>query len=196
MEKKFTENEKKTYEYIKQCIEEGYPPSIREICAHCGFRSTSTAHRAINSLTDKGLLEKADNLKRAIRLAGSAVIKVPLVGTVTAGEPITAIENISDYIDFNPAKSYDGELFALKVRGNSMINAAILNGDIVIAEQTASVENGEIAVILVENERATVKRFYKEDGWYRLQPENDTMQPIYTDSASILGRVVAVIRYL
>ena len=195
MEKNFTENEKKTYEYIKQCIEDGYPPSIREICIHCGFKSTSTAHRAINSLTEKGVLQKIDNLKRAIRLAGSPTLKVPLVGTVTAGEPITAIENITDYIDFNPPKNFEGELFALKIRGNSMINAAILNGDIVIAEQTDSVRNGEIAVILVENEKATVKRFFKEDGWYRLQPENDAMQPIYTDNASILGRVVAVIRY-
>ena len=196
MNGKITETEKKTYEYIKQCIEEGYPPSVREICAHCGFKSTSTAHRAINSLTDKGLLEKADNLKRAIRLAGAKVMKVPLVGTVTAGMPITAIEQISDYIDFNPSKSYDGELFALKVRGDSMINAAILDGDVVIAEQTPEVDNGEIAVVLVDGEEATVKRFYKENGGYRLQPENDRLEPIYTNDAAILGRVVAVIRYL
>ena len=196
MVKKISETERKTYEYIKQCIEEmGYPPSVREICAHCNFRSTSTAHRAINSLTEKGYLRKKDNLNRAIGLAGSAGLKVPIVGTVTAGVPITAIEHISEYIDFNPARSYDGDLFALKVRGDSMINAAILDGDTVIAEQTDTVENGEIAVVLVDGDSATVKRFFKEDGHYRLQPENDTMEPIITDSASILGRVVAVIRY-
>ncbi len=197
MNKKITETERKTYEYIKQCIEElGYPPSVREICAHCSFKSTSTAHRAINSLTEKGLLKKKDNLNRAIGLAGSANVKVPLVGTVTAGMPITAIEQITDYIDFNPGRSYDGELFALKVRGDSMINAAILDGDTVIAEQTDTVENGEIAVVLVNGDSATVKRFYKENGHFRLQPENETMDPIITANASILGRVVAVIRYL
>ena len=196
MVKKISETERKTYEYIKQCIEEfGYPPSVREICAHCNFKSTSTAHRAINSLTEKGYLRKKDNLNRAIGLAGSAGIKVPLVGTVTAGVPITAIEHISEYIDFNPARSYDGELFALKVRGDSMINAAILDGDTVIAEQTDTIENGEIAVVLVDGESATVKRFFKENGHYRLQPENDTMEPIVTDNAAILGKVVAVIRY-
>ena len=173
----------------------GYPPSVREICAHCNFKSTSTAHRAINSLSEKGYLKKKDNLNRAIGLAGSAGIKVPLVGTVTAGVPITAIEQITDYIDFNPDKTYSGKLFALKVRGDSMINAAILDGDTVIAEQTDTIENGEIAVVLVDGESATVKRFFKENGHYRLQPENDTMEPIVTDNAAILGKVVAVIRY-
>lgn len=193
---KITENERKTFEFIKERLQEGYPPSVREICAHCGFKSTSTAHRAIKSLTEKGLLEKQDNLNRAIRLAGQSAMKVPLVGTVTAGIPITAIEEITDYIDFNPPKNYENQLFALKVRGESMINAAILDGDIVIAEQVPTVENGEIAVVLVEGDSATVKRFYKEDGHYRLQPENDAMEPIITDEAAILGRVVAILRYV
>lgn len=193
---KITENERKTFEFIKERLQEGYPPSVREICAHCGFKSTSTAHRAIKTLTEKGLLEKQDNLNRAIRLAGQSAMKVPLVGTVTAGIPITAIEEITDYIDFNPPKNYDNQLFALKVRGESMIKAAILDGDIVIAEQVPTVENGEIAVVLVEGDSATVKRFYKEDGHYRLQPENDAMEPIITEEAAILGRVVAVLRYV
>jgi repressor LexA len=193
---KITENERKTFEFIRERLQEGYPPSVREICAHCGFKSTSTAHRAIKALTEKGLLEKQDNLNRAIRLAGQSAIKVPLVGTVTAGTPITAIEEITDYIDFNPSKHYDNQLFALKVRGESMINAAILDGDIVIAEQVPTVENGEIAVVLVDGDSATVKRFYKENGHFRLQPENDTMEPIITNDASILGRVVAVLRYM
>lgn len=195
MNDKISESERKAYEFIKQRIEEGYAPSVREICAGCGFKSTSTAHRAIRLLTEKGYLEKQDKLNRAIRLAGQTAVKVPLVGTVTAGLPITAIEQISEYIDFNPPKNYSNELFALKVHGESMINAAILDGDIVVAEQVPVVENGEIAVVLVDDDSATVKRFYKENGHYRLQPENDSMDPIITDNAAILGRVVAVIRY-
>lgn len=197
MNEKLTENERRTYEAIKQVLQEGgYPPSVRELCAICGFKSTSTAHKAIQRLTDKGYLEKTNNLNRAIRLPGNGSMKVPLVGTITAGEPITAIENITDYIDFNPTRSYDDELFALKVRGESMINAAILDGDIVVVEKMSVVENGEIAAVLVDGDSATVKRFYREDGHYRLQPENDGMSPIITDNAAILGKVVAVIRYL
>ena len=193
---KLSENEKRVLEYIKQRLEDGYPPTVREICSEFGFKSTSTAHRYIASLTEKGLLEKASNQNRAIKLVGSNGVKVPLVGTVTAGQPITAIEEITDYLNFQPERHYTNPLFALKVRGESMINAAILDGDIVIVEQVPVAENGEIVVALVENESATVKRFYKEDGHFRLQPENDTMEPIIVDEVKILGRVVAVIRYI
>lgn len=193
---KLSENEKKVFEYIKQRLEEGYAPSVREICAEFGYKSTSTAHRYINSLRDKGLLEKGENQNRAIKLVGSRGMMVPMVGTVTAGVPITAIEEITDYISFVPNKNYQNQLFALKVRGDSMINAAILDGDVVIAEQVPVVDNGEIAVCLVDGDSATVKRFYKENGHYRLQPENDTMDPIYSDNVAILGRVIAVMRYI
>lgn len=193
---KLTENERKVFEFVKQRLEEGYPPTVREICTQFGFKSTSTAHRYIASLTEKGLLEKGANQNRAIKLVGRQGTMVPLVGTVTAGMPITAIEDITDYISFHPARRYANPLFALKVRGDSMINAAILDGDIVIAEQISVVENGDIAVCLVDGESATVKRFYKENGHYRLQPENDTMEPIIADEVSILGKVVAVIRYI
>ena len=193
---KLSENEKKVFEYIKQRIDDGYAPSVREICAEFGYKSTSTAHRYINLLRDKGLLEKEDNRNRAIRLNASRSTLVPLVGTVTAGKPITAIEDIAGYISFVPNKNYSGQLFALKVRGDSMINAAILDGDVVIAEQMPVVANGEIAVCLVDGDSATVKRFYKENGGYRLQPENDTMEPIYSDNVAILGKVVAVVRYI
>ena len=193
---KLSENEKKVFEYIKQRIEDGFAPSVREICAEFGFKSTSTAHRYINSLKDKGLLEKGENMNRAIKLTGTRQTLVPVIGTVTAGQPITAIEDITGYISFVPNKNYSYPLFALKVRGDSMINAAILDGDVVIAEQVPVVANGEIAVCLVENESATVKRFYKEKGGYRLQPENDHMKPIYSDTVSILGKVVAVVRYI
>lgn len=193
--RKVTENEKMVFEFIKDRIEEGYPPTVREICAEFGFKSTSTAHRYINNLTAKGLLEKGNNQNRAIRLTGGNGMKIPLVGTVTAGIPITAIEEITDYISFQPARHYSNPLFALKVRGESMINAAILDGDMVVIEQTPYAENGDIVCALVDNESATIKTFYKEDGHYRLQPENDTMDPIIVDEVSILGKVVGVVRY-
>lgn len=194
--RKVTENEKMVFEFIKDRIEEGYPPTVREICAEFGFKSTSTAHRYINNLTAKGLLGKGNNQNRAIRLTGGNGMKIPLVGTVTAGIPITAIEEITDYISFQPARHYSNPLFALKVRGESMINAAILDGDMVVIEQTPYAENGDIVCALVDNESATIKTFYKEDGHYRLQPENDTMDPIIVDEVSILGKVVGVVRYL
>lgn len=194
--RKVTENEKMVFEFIKDRIEEGYPPTVREICAEFGFKSTSTAHRYINNLTAKGLLEKGNNQNRGIRLTGGNGMKIPLVGTVTAGIPITAIEEITDYISFQPARHYSNPLFALKVRGESMINAAILDGDMVVIEQTPYAENGDIVCALVDNESATIKTFYKEDGHYRLQPENDTMDPIIVDEVSILGKVVGVVRYL
>lgn len=194
--RKVTENEKMVFEFIKDRIEEGYPPTVREICAEFGFKFTSTAHRYINNLTAKGLLEKGNNQNRAIRLTGGNGMKIPLVGTVTAGIPITAIEEITDYISFQPARHYSNPLFALKVRGESMINAAILDGDMVVIEQTPYAENGDIVCALVDNESATIKTFYKEDGHYRLQPENDTMDPIIVDEVSILGKVVGVVRYL
>lgn len=194
--RKVTENEKMVFEFIKDRIEGGYPPTVREICAEFGFKSTSTAHRYINNLTAKGLLEKGNNRNRAIRLTGGNGMKIPLVGTVTAGIPITAIEEITDYISFQPARHYSNPLFALKVRGESMINAAILDGDMVVIEQTPYAENGDIVCALVDNESATIKTFYKEDGHYRLQPENDTMDPIIVDEVSILGKVVGVVRYL
>ena len=194
--RKVTENEKMVFEFIKDRIEEGYPPTVREICAEFGFKSTSTAHRYINNLTAKGLLEKGNNQNRAIRLTGGNGMKITLVGTITAGIPITAIEEITDYISFQPARHYSNPLFALKVRGESMINAAILDGDMVVIEQTPYAENGDIVCALVDNESATIKTFYKEDGHYRLQPENDTMDPIIVDEVSILGKVVGVVRYL
>ncbi len=193
---KVTENERKVFEFIKSRVEEGYPPTVREICSHFGFKSTSTAHRYIKTLTAKGFLEKGDNQNRAIRLVGGSGMLIPLVGTVTAGTPITAIEYVSEYISFQPARNYSQPLFALKVRGESMINAAILDGDIVVVEQTPYAENGDIVVAMVNGGDATVKTFYKEDGHFRLQPENDTMDPIIVDEVDILGKVVGVIRYI
>ncbi|MBQ8781307.1 MAG: transcriptional repressor LexA [Oscillospiraceae bacterium] len=190
------EKERRVYEYVKERVEYGIAPSIREICAALSIKSTSTAARYVNNLVDQGVLEKVDGCNRAIKLAGRGATKIPLVGTITAGQPITAVQDITDFINFHEAKNYSGELFALKVRGESMINAAILDGDIVVVEECASVRNGEIAAVLVNGEEATVKTFYKEDGHYRLQPENDTMDPIIVDECEIIGRVVAVMRYM
>lgn len=190
------EKQKRVFEYVKSRMEDGFAPSIREICAALDIHSTSTAARYVNNLVAEGYLEKVDGCNRAIKLAGKGAVKVPLVGTITAGQPITAVEDITDYINFHEPKSYAGELFALKVRGESMINAAILDGDIVIIEKCPVVKNGEIAAVMVGGEEATVKTFYKENGHYRLQPENDTMDPIIVDECEIIGRVVSVIRYI
>lgn len=192
------ERDMAVFECLKQGAQDGFVPSVREICHELGIRSTSTVHRCIQKLSEAGLIEKqGKNLNRAVRLKGDERgVKVPILGTVTAGQPITAIEDITGYLNFNSKKHYDGKLFALKVRGESMINAAILDGDTVIVEQTQTAENGEIVVALVGGEDATVKRFYKEDGHIRLQPENDEMEPIILPDAAILGRVIAVIRYL
>ena len=188
------EKAKEIYKYIQSRIDDGYAPTVREICSALGIRSTSTVHRYIRLLVSEGYLDKMDNQNRAIKLHGRSAVKVPLVGTVTAGMPITAIENITDYLSFMPEKHYSGELFALNVRGESMIDAGILDGDIVIVEQCETAYNGEIVVVMVNGDEATVKRFYKENGGYRLQPENQTMEPIYVREATILGRVVALLR--
>ena len=177
-------------------MEDGFAPSIREICAALGIRSTSTAARYVNSLVAEGYLEKVDGCNRAIKVAGKGAVKIPLVGTITAGQPITAVEDITDYINFHEQKNYAGELFALKVRGESMINAAILDGDIVVVEKCSTAENGDIVAAMVNGGEATVKTFYKENGHYRLQPENDTMDPIIVDECEIIGKIAAVIRYL
>lgn len=191
------EKDRRVYEYVKSRLDGGYCPTVREICRQLGFQSTSTAHRCLCRLVDAGLLEKqGDNLNRALKLAGGESVQVPVIGTVAAGRPITAVEQIEGYIGFKPDRSYAGELFALKVRGESMINAAILDGDTVIVEQTPCAEDGEIIVALTDDGEATVKRFYREDGHFRLQPENDSMEPIILDSVSVLGKVVAVLRYI
>lgn len=179
--------------YIRDRIDDGLPPSVREICAALDIKSTSTAHKYLGELQERGLIEKSSHLNRAITLPDDRSIRVPLVGTVTAGQPILAVEEIEGYIPFRSRSLHSKDLFALRVRGESMINAGILNGDIVIIRRTPAAENGDIVVALVEDE-ATVKRFYKEAGHYRLQPENDTMEPIIVDSVSILGRVISLVR--
>ncbi len=185
----------KVFEYIRSRLTEGYSPSVREIMDAMDFRSTSTAHRYIEMLVNEGLLEKTNNLNRTLRLPNSATAPVPVIGTVTAGKPITAYEDITGYIGFETDGYDPAELFALRIRGESMINAGILDGDIVIVYKTDYAENGDIVVAMVDHEEATVKTFYKERGHYRLQPENDTMDPMIFDEVEILGRVIGLKRY-
>ncbi len=198
MKRQDDELKKRIYDFIADSLrKEGIPPTVREICRYCGIKSTSTAYQYINRLAEEGLIEKPAGKKRAITLPSatmqSGVSYVPLVGKVAAGTPILAIENIDGYIPFSGG--YDsGELFALTVSGDSMIEIGMYDGDTIICKQASTAYNGEIVVALVDDS-ATVKRFYKENGHFRLQPENSSMEPIIVDSVSILGKVIAQIRF-
>jgi len=189
------DKEIEVFNYIKSRLSDGISPSVREIMEAMGFRSTSTAHRYIEALVHEGLIEKTGNLNRTLRLPNCGTTSVPIMGTVTAGQPITAVENITGYVGFEAQGIDPEELFALKIRGESMINAGILDGDIVIVERTQYAENGDIVVAFIDHEDATVKTFYKEEGHFRLQPENDTMDPIILDEVEVLGKVIGLKRY-
>lgn len=190
------DTQQKIYEFLCERSQCGVPPSVREIGSAVGLRSTSSVQANLDALEEAGYIERDPLLKRSIRVLGQAenVTSVPLLGTVTAGMPILAVEQIEGYIAYNGRVSRDKSLFALKVRGESMLWAGILDGDIVIAEKTPVAANGEIVVAMIEDE-ATVKRFYKENGHFRLQPENDAYEPIITNEVIILGKVVAIYRY-
>ena len=194
--KPLSKSQQKIYDYLVECSEEGRVPSVRELCTATGLKSTSTVHLHLNTLEEKGLIEREHGVNRCIKVVGvgEKSVNVPVVGRVAAGEPILAVEQIEGYIPYTGRVSRDKPLFALKVRGESMLWAGILNGDIVIAEKTPYAANGEIVVAMIEDE-ATVKRFYKENGHFRLQPENDEFEPIITNEVVILGKVVALIRY-
>lgn len=189
-----TKSQQLVYDYLCSTMaERAVPPSVREICAATGLRSTSTVHSHLKSLAALGYITRDAGLNRSIHIVGASAAKqVPILGKVTAGLPILAVEDIEGYIPY-PDKS-GKELFALHVDGLSMINAGILDGDYVIAEKTPVAENGEIVVGMIGDE-ATVKRFYKEKGTFRLQPENPDFEPIISDEITILGKVIAVIRY-
>lgn len=196
------EKEKQIYDYIYDSISrDGFSPSVRDIQNHLGIKSTSTVHAYLSKLEEKGYIQKENGKSRTLRIEnmkGSLQhsVKVPLLGKVTAGMPILAVENFEGYIDFptmNRSYTYN-ELFALKVMGESMIEAGILDGDIVVVKKELTADNGQIVVALTE-EGATVKTFYRENGHFRLQPENSSMEPIIVDEVYILGRVVSVMRY-
>ncbi len=196
-----TEKEREMYEYIVKVMEENsYAPSVRDIQNALGIKSTATVHAYLNKLEEKGYIQKEQGKSRTLRVgteqqASSGMMRVPIVGQVAAGLPIVAEQNCEGYVDFCPPRSFArAELFALRVKGESMIEAGIMNGDIVIVSRTSYVENGDIAVVLLDEE-ATVKTFYRENGVFRLQPENREMKPIITKEVYILGKVIANIRY-
>ena len=184
----------KIYDYIRDCLlNEGFSPTVREICEELDIKSTSTVHYYLKILSEKGYIIKDDLKKRTIKLPTANNMAVPLLGTVTAGNPITAIQEIEEYIPVFNLKGDSKDYFALHVMGDSMINAGILDGDIVIVKRTPACRNGEIVVALIDDS-ATVKRFYKEKDHIRLQPENDDYDPIIVKEMTILGRVVSLIR--
>jgi len=188
------------YEYIKQQVAlKGYPPSVREICQAVNLSSTSTVHGHLSRLEKKGLIRRDPTKPRAIELLMESPIKkemvdIPIVGKITAGEPILAQESIEDFftLPLNFVKS-NAELYMLKVSGESMIEAGIFDGDLAIIEKTSTASNGDIVVALIENE-ATIKRFFKEDGYIRLQPENSSMTPILVKDCKILGKLAGLYR--
>lgn len=196
--------EQRVYDYLKEKIaSQGYAPSVREICADLNIKSTSTAHMYVERLASKGLINRENGKSRTMILAENEEIRksegnsynVPIIGQVAAGTPILTAQNFDGYIGFSSEKKYQPNLlFALHVKGDSMKDVGILNGDIVIVEKREYADNGEIVVAMIDDE-ATVKRFFKENGRYRLQPENTEMQPIYANEVSVLGKVVADIRY-
>ncbi len=197
---KITQKQQEILEYLKkEIISRGYPPSVREICEAVDLRSTSSVHSHLETLERNGYIRRDPAKPRAIEIVDNNFnltrksVSVPILGSVAAGMPLLAVENVEGYFPIPIEYMPNTETFMLHVKGESMINAGILDGDIVIIRRTPAAENGDIVVALVEDE-ATVKRFYKEAGHYRLQPENDTMEPIIVDSVSILGRVISLVR--
>ena len=198
---KLTKKQEAILTYIRDCIKEkGYPPAVREICAAVGLSSTSSVHSQLKNLEDKGYIRRDPAKNRSIeiideeyRIISPEIENIPIVGTVTAGEPILAVENITGYFPISPDYLTNNQTFMLKVRGESMINAHIMDGDILIIEKRNTAVNGEIVVALLDDS-ATVKRFFKEDGHIRLQPENDSMDPIIVQDCMIIGRVLGLFR--
>ena len=193
--KELTKSQKKVYDFLKERISYGVPPSVREICAATGLKSTSSVHLHLKTLEELGYISRDAGLNRAIHIEGcEQAAQVPILGRVTAGMPILAVEEVEGYLPFSAEHCRGKELFALRVQGESMINAAILDGDYIIAERTPAASDGDIVVALIEDE-ATVKRIYYEKDRVRLQPENPAFEPIYSENVVVLGRVVAVWRY-
>ncbi len=184
-------SQQKIFDYLKECPT---PPSIREICQATGLKSTSTVHAHLKKLEELGYIERNGRLNRSVRLTGTEdTTAVPLLGTVTAGLPILAIEDIESYIPFPKNQSRGRELFALHVRGESMRDIGIMDGDIIICEKTPTAQNHDIVVALLGDE-ATVKEYFKEEGYFRLQPHNPEFEPILVDEVVILGKVISLLR--
>jgi len=194
---KLTKSQQKVYDYLVGRTDDGTAPSVREICEATGFKSTSTVHAHLNSLEKLGLINRKSGCTRAIRVLGEEktpkTAAVPIIGTVTAGLPIYAYEDNLGYVAVDESIKRGRELFALKVKGDSMINAGILNGDTAVFVRQSAAENGDIVAALL-GEEATVKRFYKDKDVVRLQPENPLYEPIISDDVQILGKIVTLVR--
>lgn len=200
---KISAKQQEILEYIKsQILERGFPPAVRDICEAVHLKSTSSVHSHLETLEKNGYIRRDPTKPRAIEILDDSfnftrreMVNVPIVGRVAAGEPLLAEQNIEEYfpipMDFMPNR----QTFMLKVKGESMINAGILDGDYVLVEERKTAHNGEMIVALVDD-GATVKRFYKEEGIIRLQPENDTMEPIIVPDCTILGKVIGVFRFM
>ncbi len=201
MNDSITQKQEKVLDYIKSTIDEkGYAPSVRDICADVGIKSTSTVHSYLKKLTAAGLIEMDDSISRSIRLpaAGhkddSDIVEIPIVGTVAAGSPILAVENIEDTFSLPSHYAGDSTVFMLKVQGESMIEAGVMPGDLILVKQQSTAQNGDIVVAIIEDE-ATVKTFYKEKDHIRLQPENSSMDSIIVkDDIYIAGKVIGLFR--
>ena len=200
---RISKKQQEILDYMKnEILNRGFPPSVREICEAVNLKSTSSVHSHLEALEKNGYIRRDATKPRAIEiiddnfnLARREVVNVPLVGTVAAGQPILAVENIETYFPVPAEFMPNEQSFMLRVKGDSMVNAGIFDGDQVLVKQQTSAENGDIVVALVEDS-ATVKTFYKEDGYYRLQPENDYMDPILVqDNLQILGKVFGVFRF-
>ena len=199
-----TSRQKEILAYIKDTLRaKGYPPSVREIGFAVGLRSSSTVHSHLTKLEEMGLLRRDPTKPRAIEVLGETswrqehFLPIPLVGRVTAGAPILALENIEETYPLPTSLiGTDENVFMLTVQGDSMVNAGILNGDYVLVRKQKNANNNDIVVALIDQEEATVKRFFKEKDRIRLQPENDYMSPIYSRNVSILGKVIGIFRML
>ncbi len=199
---KISAKQKEILEYIKsQILERGFPPAVRDICEAVHLKSTSSVHSHLETLEKNGYIRRDPTKPRAIEILDDSfnfmrreMVNVPIIGRVAAGEPILAEQNIENYFPIPMEYMPNSPTFMLKVRGESMINAGILDGDMVLVEQISTARNGEMVVALIED-GATVKTFYKEDGHIRLQPENDTMDPIIVVDVQILGKVIGIFRF-
>lgn len=200
---KITDKQREILEYIKaEILNRGYPPAVREICEAVKLKSTSSVHAHLETLEKNGYIRRDPTKPRAIEIVDEnfnltrrEMVNVPIVGKVAAGEPILAVENIENYFPI-PAEFMPNEpTFILQVQGESMINAGILDGDYVLVQQQPTANDGDMVVALVDDS-ATVKTFYKENGYYRLQPENDFMDPIIVPDCTILGKVIGVFRFM
>lgn len=202
---KLSKRQQDILDFIKvEVKQKGYPPSVREIGEAVGLASSSTVHGHLARLEKKGYIRRDPTKPRAIEVLGleetidiprPETVNIPVIGKVTAGQPITAIENVEEYFPLPEHFVQDDEhTFMLVIEGDSMIEAGIYNGDMVIVKQQPTANNGDIVVAMTDDSEATVKRFFKESNYFRLQPENSSMEPIILDSVSILGKVVGVFR--